>query len=98
MPRKHLYIPDTQTREGVSFEHLHWIGKLIVDEQPDVIVHAGDHFDMPSLSAYDKGKVVAEGRRLHKDFEAGHEAMNVLLYPLVAYNWKRSSNKKRTYS
>ena len=98
MPTKHLYIPDTQAKPGVDFSHLHWVGQLITDEKPDVIIHAGDHFDMPSLSSYDKGKLVAEGRRLHHDFEAGHEAMNILLYPMLAENLKRAKAKKKLYS
>ncbi len=56
-------------------DHLEWAGKYLKEKQPDVIVHLGDHWDMPSLSSYDKGKGSAEGRRVAKDVEAGNEAL-----------------------
>ena len=47
---RHLVIPDTQCKPGHSFEHLEWAGQYAVKTKPDVIVHLGDHWDMPSLS------------------------------------------------
>lgn len=75
---KILVIPDTQVKPGVPTEHLKWVGKYIVDQKPDVIVHLGDHWDMPSLSSYDKGKKSFEGRRYKDDIQAGNEAMKLL--------------------
>ena len=98
MGRKHIVIPDTQCKQGVPMEHLHHIGNCIVDEKPDVIVHLGDHFDMPSLSSYDKGKRVAEGRRIHQDFDAGHQGMNVLMFPINSYNLRKEKNRKKKYN
>jgi len=98
MSVKHLIIPDTQCKPGVPLEHLHWVGKAIVDEKPDVIIHLGDHFDMASLSSYDKGRKVAEGRRLQQDFDSGHEGMNILFYPMLEHNLKRAKAKKKLYS
>lgn len=75
---KHLsiaVIPDTQVRPGVRTDHLEWAGKYIAEKRPDVIVHLGDHYDMPSLSSYDKGKGSAEGRRVARDIAAGNEAL-----------------------
>lgn len=74
MSRKHLVIPDTQVRPGVRTDHFDWIGKYAAEKRPDVIVHLGDHYDMPSLSSYDRGKGSAEGRRVAKDIAAGNEA------------------------
>ena len=54
--KKHLVIGDTQVKPGISLSYLTWIGKYIVDKQPDVIVMIGDFADMPSLSSYDVGK------------------------------------------
>lgn len=76
--RKHLVIPDTQVRPGVSTKHFEWIGKYIAEKRPDVVVHLGDHWDMPSLSSYDRGKRAAENRRLHTDIAAGNEALERL--------------------
>jgi hypothetical protein len=52
-----------------------WAAKYANDKRPDVIVHLGDHYDMPSLSSYDKGKGAAEGRRVIKDIQAGNDAV-----------------------
>jgi hypothetical protein len=74
-------IPDTQTKPGVNTDHLEQIGKYIADKRPDVVVHLGDHWDMPSLSSYDFGKRQFEGRRLKADIAAGIAAMERLVTP-----------------
>lgn len=78
----HLMIPDTQCKPGIDMSYLEWVGKYIVNRKPDVIVHIGDHADMPSLSSYDKGKKRAEGRRVSHDIYAAIEGMNRLLKPI----------------
>lgn len=78
----HLYIPDTQCKPNISLDYLRWVGKYIVRKKPDVIIHAGDHADLPSLSSYDKGKKSAEGRRVQEDINAAIEGMEALLEPL----------------
>ena len=96
---KHLFIPDTQVREGVPTEHLTAAGNYLVEKQPDVIVVAGDWWDMPSLSSYDKpGSKNYEGRRYRSDIQAGCDAMDQFLAPLVQYNKKRKSQKLARYS
>lgn len=77
-----LMIPDTQCKGGIDLAYLDWLGGYIVDKQPEVIVHIGDHADMPSLSSYDKGKGSAEGKRVQEDIEYAIEGMNRLLKPL----------------
>lgn len=102
MPEKesntHLVIPDTQVRPGISLEYLRWIGEYIVRKQPDVIVHLGDHADMPSLSSYDKGKRSAEGKRVQLDIEAAIEGMRVLLKPLRDFQEKQKQAGEAIYS
>ena len=78
----HLMIPDTQCKDGIDMEYLRWAGEYIAEKQPEVIVHIGDHADMPSLSSYDRGKRSAEGRRVYKDIEAAITGMNILLTPI----------------
>ena len=70
-----LFIPDTQVKPGVDTRHLDWIGAHIDDTRPDTIVHAGDHWDMPSLSSYDAGKKSFEGRDIADDIDAGNDAL-----------------------
>jgi hypothetical protein len=83
----HLVIPDTQARRGVASDHLRWIGQYVVDQflgRPLTIIHLGDHWDMPSLSSYDRGKKAMEGRRYKVDIAAGNRAFEVLNTPLEA--------------
>jgi hypothetical protein len=54
---------------------MEWAANFANEKKPDVIIHIGDHWDMPSLSTYDKGKTAFEGRRYIKDIEAGRKAM-----------------------
>lgn len=97
MPTRHLVIPDTQAKHGAPVDHLRWIGQYIVDKQPDVVIQLGDHWDMPSLSLYDKGKKCFEGRRYKLDIEAGNRALDVLMAPLHAYNDERRRYKEKQY-
>lgn len=92
-----MVIPDTQAKPGHSFEHLEWAGHYAVEKQPDVIVHIGDHFDLPSLSVYDIGKKGFEGRKYIDDIAAGKEAMEAFLGPIKAYNAKMKEQKKKRY-
>lgn len=94
---KILVIPDTQVKPNVPLDHLRACGNFIVEKKPDVIVHIGDHFDMKSLSSYDRGKKAAEGQRVQADIDAGIHAMNVLLEPLRRLQDKQRRNKKRVY-
>ena len=94
---KILVIPDTQVKPGVPLDHLQACGNYIVRKRPDVIVHLGDHWDMASLSSYDKGTKRSEGRRVQEDIEAGLQGMEVLLAPLNALQMRQKTNKKKVY-
>jgi hypothetical protein len=94
---KILFIPDSQCKPGNDFAFLRAIGKYIVAKKPDVIVHAGDFADMPSLSSYDKGKKSFEGRRYKADIQAAHEGMAALLGPMKEYNAQQERNRKKQY-
>lgn len=83
--RIHIVIGDTQVKPGVPTAHLGWIGQYIADEfwgEDVVLVHVGDHWDMESLSSYDKGKKGMEGRRYTKDIDAGNSAWCELNTPI----------------
>jgi hypothetical protein len=92
-----LVIPDSQVRPGDDLEFLRCIGRMIVAEKPDVVVHIGDFADMESLSSYDKGKKSFEGRRYRADIEAAHAGMEALLGPLRDYNARRVAAKHCPY-
>jgi len=76
-------IPDTQAKPGVDCRYLGAIGRYIAEKRPEVIVHLGDHADMPSLSSYDRGKRAFEGRRYTKDIAAAQKAMDTLMTPIA---------------
>lgn len=83
-PVSHVVIPDCQVRPGVPTSHLEAAGNYIADKRPDVIVHLGDHWDMPSLSSYEKkGSMYFEGKRYASDVQAGNEAMERLVKPIA---------------
>ena len=77
---KHLIIPDTQVKPDVPVSHLDWAGQYIVEKRPDVIVHLGDHWDLPSLSSYDKSDKpgLYATQRIKADLEAGDRALDLL--------------------
>lgn len=77
----HLIIPDTQVEPGRPIDHLGWISRYRIDRysgQPLTTIHLGDHWNMGSLSSYDRGKGAMEGRRVMADVAAGNSAMGVL--------------------
>ena len=92
-----LLIADTQTKEGQEWPHLAKLGAFITRRKPDVIVHIGDHWDMPSLSSYDRGTRKAEGKRVYQDIAAGNAAMDVLLHDLHKLQTRQRKNKEKLY-
>lgn len=94
--REYLVIPDTQVKDGVPTDHLAALGNYAAERRPDVIVHLGDHWDMPSLSAWDSiAKKVAEKHYYLKsgtsrgDVEAGNDALAAFMAPIL---------RKRSYA
>ena len=68
---------------------MEWVGRYIVDQfagAPLTVVNLGDHYDMPSLSQYDKGLKAMEGRRYVADIAAGDEGFELLDEPTRVYN------------
>lgn len=94
---EHFWLPDTQIKKGVPINHLEAAGNYIVERQPDVIINAGDWFDMPSLSSYDKGTKKIEGARYEEDIEAGIIGMETFMKPINEYNALRARNRKKQY-
>lgn len=69
----HLVIPDPHAHPNHNNDRADWLGKLMVDLKPDVVVNLGDMWDLPSFSGYDKGKKSFQGRNYRKDLDAGLE-------------------------
>jgi hypothetical protein len=70
LSKTHLIIPDCHAHPDYNNDRADWIGQLIKDVQPDVVINLGDAADMTSLSAYDKGKRSFAGRSYAKDIES----------------------------
>lgn len=97
-PRRHCVIPDTQTRPGAPIDHIAWIAEYITDKKPDVIVHVGDHYDLPSLNSHEKdGSLPLEGARYKDDIEAGRYAWDVLTKPMELEKARIIRNRKRPW-
>lgn len=58
---------------------------MVADLGPDVVIDIGDWTDIPSLSKYDYGKLVYEGRRLRKCIDAGVQAREWFMEALGGY-------------
>ena len=78
----HLIIPDSHAHPDYSNKRYDYIGKLVADLKPDVVISIGDWADMPSLSSYDKGTKGYEGRRYKKDVEAALDAQERFFTPI----------------
>lgn len=94
----HMVIPDTQVKPGVPVDHLVWAGRYAAEKKPDVIVHIGDHWDMESLSTYDKGTKSFEGRRYTKDIEAGNAAMDLFMGPIIEEQDRLKAGKRKSWN
>lgn len=94
---RHFVIPDTQCKPGNNFDHLEWAGKYAAEKKPEVIVHLGDHWDMPSLSVYDVGKKAFEGRNYMDDIKAGKAGMKAFLTPILDEQDRLRRNKEKRW-
>ncbi len=88
MSRTHLVIPDPHACPGHHNKRAEWLGKLINDVKPEVVVCLGDTADMPSLCSYDRGTKSFQGRTYRADIDA-HADFQDRLWSTV-----RSSKKK----
>ena len=98
MSKVHMVIPDTQCKPGVNLEHLEWAGKYAARRKPDVIVHIGDHWDLPSLSSYDRGTRGYEGRRYKHDIAAGNLGMDLFMAPILEEQERARRNKHKVWA
>ena len=90
--KTHLVIPDPHSHPDFHNKRFDYLGQLIKDLKPDVVVNMGDHWDLPSLSSYDKGKSSFHGRNYEKDINAGLDAQERMWNPI------RFAKKKLPYS
>lgn len=65
-----MIIPDCHAHYQHDNKRADWLGQLIADIKPDILVNMGDAADMPSLSGYDRGKRSFHGRSYKQDIDA----------------------------
>jgi len=87
--KTHLIIPDTHAHPDHHNDRFEWLGRMVVDIKPDVVVMIGDWADMPSLCSYDKGTKGFEGRRYYHDIEAAIDAQERFFAPIKAAKKRR---------
>ncbi len=84
----HLVIPDPHAHPSHHNKRAEWLGKLVIDLKPDVVINLGDTADMPSLCSYDKGKGSFHGRTYRADIMAHNDFQDRL------WSTVRSAKKK----
>lgn len=85
----HLVIPDPHAHPNFDNTRADWLGKLILDLKPDVVVNMGDMWDMSSMASYDKGSKSFQGRTFKADLDAGLEFDERLWAPTKKAKKKR---------
>jgi hypothetical protein len=94
-----LVVPDTQARPGVPLDHLDWAAKAIVEYRPDIVVHMGDHWDMPSMSAWESpGSLATEGARYEDDIDTGNEAFERLCLPMEKEQKRLAKGRRKRWN
>jgi hypothetical protein len=83
----HLVIPDAHAHYQHHNKRAEWLGELIADVKPDVVINIGDAWDMPSLSSYDRGRKSFQGRTYRADIDAGLDFQDRL--------WSRVKRRKK---
>lgn len=81
---KHLVFTCAHSHPDHNNDRFAWLGNLIADEKPDVVIDLGDSNDLPSLCSYDKGTRGFEGRRYKRDIDHGLDAHEKLNTPIKA--------------
>lgn len=92
-----LVIGDAHSKPGIPQRRFDWLGSLICDLKPDVVVDMGDWADMESLSSYDGSSLTGsgakkksfEGRSYKRDIEVAVEARDRIHLKLQAAGRKR---------
>ena len=92
MARSHLVVPDSHAHPEFGNERSDWLGQLILDLRPDVLINIGDQGDFSSLASYDRGKRSFHGKSYKRDLDAFLDFSERMWEPI------RKAKKKRPYS
>ncbi len=89
MSKTHLIIPDPHAHPDHNNDRATWIGRLMYDLRPNVVVNLGDTADLPSLCGYDKGTRSFQGRTYKKDIGAHNDFQEKLWAPMKPAKYKK---------
>ena len=93
-----LVIPDGHVDDGHDQSRWAYLGNLIVECKPDMIVQLGDFVSVNALSHFDmKKKRLMEGRRFSSEMKAGRTALDLLFGPMKHYNTKAVKQHIKKY-
>ena len=81
-PRTHLLIGDGHAKPSVPNDRFDWLGRMVLELRPDVVIDMGDSHDIPSLCFFEN-YVHATYR---EDIRAGHDAYDRVRKPTLEYN------------
>lgn len=87
-------IPDAHAAAETDNRRFIWLGRLLFELNPDIIINLGDLADMSSLSSYDRGKKSFEGKRYKLDVASVHDALQKMDQPFIDYNIKQKNIRK----
>lgn len=89
MGKTHVVFSDAHAHPAHNNDRAGWLGRLILDLKPDVVINLGDLADMPSLSSYDKGTKGFQGRTYKADVNSSIDFQDKL------WDAIRSAKRKR---
>lgn len=87
----HLVFSDAHAHPDHTNIRADYLGRLILDLKPDIVVNLGDLADMPSLSSYDKGTKGFQGRTYKRDVDTANEFLERMWHPIRSAKRKRPS-------
>ena len=93
---RHIWIPDTQVRDGVPTSHIEAVGNYIEEKRFEKIIVAGDWWDMPA-TGHHNSPMEQEGLRVLDDINAGNKAMRLLWKAVDKRNKTIAGWKKKQY-
>ncbi len=94
----HLIIPDAHAHYQHDNKRFDYLGRFIMDRKNEIttIICLGDFSDLPSLSTHGEG-LSFEGRRLTRDLEVTHDALERMWGPVKKFNERRRKSKDKQY-
>ena len=89
--RTHLIIGDGHAKPSVPNDRFDWLGRMVLELRPDVVINMGDGHDMSSLCFYED----YVNSTYKADVEAGRDAYQRVRQPALDWNRERKTGRYR---